>query len=316
MSDDCASSPVIRIADAPFNDPDADIILCTADNVHFLVYKLLLSLASLVFRDMFSLPQPSDSQSNKERPVISITEGRQTVETMLKYCYPSFDPTLETLEDIQAMIEVMTKYDMQEGLKRVRKHLVSPVFLQGQPLRVFAIACRYKLKDEAILAAQHTVYHPIVVPYVQELDYIPASAYHRLLEYRNKCGDLVVALTNLNSPIWVSSPDWMRFQVQHTICPASCSNRVIPGPFSSHGIKEWFCEYLLRAKDALRSRPCPKTVADPELLRPSLEKASSCRNCSYRAYNDLNKFATVTFAQEIQRVISEVSQDYSKHFTS
>ena len=39
----------------PFDDPNADVILRSRDNVDFRTFKLMLSLASEFFKDMFSL---------------------------------------------------------------------------------------------------------------------------------------------------------------------------------------------------------------------------------------------------------------------
>ncbi|KAI0255963.1 hypothetical protein BJV78DRAFT_1113987, partial [Lactifluus subvellereus] len=50
----------------PFDDADADIILRSSDQVNFHVYKVILSVASPFFKDMFSLPQPvgADDRQN------------------------------------------------------------------------------------------------------------------------------------------------------------------------------------------------------------------------------------------------------------
>lgn len=53
------NKPVLTIASPPFDDPEADIILRSSDNVDFHVYKFLLSLVSPVFKSMFALPQIS-----------------------------------------------------------------------------------------------------------------------------------------------------------------------------------------------------------------------------------------------------------------
>ena len=50
-----------ELAEAPFDDAKADLILRSSDEVpvHFRVFKIILSLASPVFADMFSMPSPS-----------------------------------------------------------------------------------------------------------------------------------------------------------------------------------------------------------------------------------------------------------------
>src|SRR5215472_6739208 len=118
-SDDPVSSTVmvipVTIADVPFNDSEADIVLCTANNVHCLVHRLFLSFASPFFKDLFKLPQPVPEQVSTDkdgRPIIHITEDHKTINMLLRFCYPSMDTEMDTLEDIQTMLAVMTKYDM------------------------------------------------------------------------------------------------------------------------------------------------------------------------------------------------------------
>ena len=50
--------PSVRKAAFPFDEGDADATLRTSDNVEFGVHRVILSLASPIFKDMFSMPQP------------------------------------------------------------------------------------------------------------------------------------------------------------------------------------------------------------------------------------------------------------------
>ncbi|KAI0069763.1 hypothetical protein K474DRAFT_1609097 [Panus rudis PR-1116 ss-1] len=50
------------VAEAPFDDVDADVVLRSCDCIDFLVSKVILKVVSPFFTDMFALPQPvSDS---------------------------------------------------------------------------------------------------------------------------------------------------------------------------------------------------------------------------------------------------------------
>ncbi|KAI0305826.1 hypothetical protein B0F90DRAFT_1609499, partial [Multifurca ochricompacta] len=65
----------------PFDDADADIILRSADNFDFRVYRVILSKASPVFRDMFTFPHPgscgkSDDDDHKDGlPLVRLPES-------------------------------------------------------------------------------------------------------------------------------------------------------------------------------------------------------------------------------------------------
>jgi hypothetical protein len=248
---------------------------------------------------MFTLPAP-DSDANA-RQIIPLTEDSHQIVLMLKLCYPLMDARLDSLEDIQLLLELTQKYDIEAGFDRAREALVSPNFLDHQPLRVFAIAYRFELEEETKLAAAHFCHHPIITPYVSELDVVPTFAYHRLLDYRNRCGDAVVALTN--SLHWLpTNANWV--WATCTACPA--------GPYRltlSNGRlwvpRCWFTDYFEQVKDFLRIRPSAQAVLDPLFLQPALEKACACWFCGRRASSDLQKYASIV-ALMIQRVLSEV----------
>ena len=60
------SSPQARKAASPFDKPSADVILRTSDFVDFYVHKVVLSLASAFFEDMF---QSRNLQYRQSLPV-------------------------------------------------------------------------------------------------------------------------------------------------------------------------------------------------------------------------------------------------------
>jgi hypothetical protein len=65
-------------AKLPFHHPDGDIIIRSSDGLHFCMMKLLLSLTSPIFKDMFSLPQSADDNINEflhGLPIVDLTES-------------------------------------------------------------------------------------------------------------------------------------------------------------------------------------------------------------------------------------------------
>jgi len=59
----------------PFDRAEADVVLCSSDNVTFHVHGAMLSVASPVFETMFSLPQPQISTNVSQAPVINLAEN-------------------------------------------------------------------------------------------------------------------------------------------------------------------------------------------------------------------------------------------------
>jgi hypothetical protein len=140
-----------RVADAPFNDTEPhDVILQSKDGVNFFVCKVILSFASPFFKEMFTLPQ-SVPPSIRAIETIPIVEDSQTMDRLLRLCYPVPDPIFEDLSDTSDVLEVAMKYEMDESTAIMRAALLS--FVKDEPLQVYAAACRLLLEKEARAAA-------------------------------------------------------------------------------------------------------------------------------------------------------------------
>ncbi|KAF9003676.1 hypothetical protein BDQ17DRAFT_1326051 [Cyathus striatus] len=108
---------------APFKDNStSDITLVSSDKIHFHVHKIILSLASPLFNDMFTLPQPSPS-SPSSSPTIQLTETSSTITSFLRLVYPIPDPELVDLVDIIPILEAATKYQLEEATLLARAAL-------------------------------------------------------------------------------------------------------------------------------------------------------------------------------------------------
>ena len=79
---------------------------------------------------MLSLPKPSISRQvgladakGGSKTVVSLSEDAQSMERFLMLCYPSIDPKLETLEEVQRILEMMRKYEVGGVKGRLVKNL-------------------------------------------------------------------------------------------------------------------------------------------------------------------------------------------------
>lgn len=173
-------TPIITTAGSPFDDPRADVILRTCDNVDFRVFKLFLSFASPFFNDMFALPQTTEGENANETketlPLITVAEDSKALSRLLPFCYPLAIQEADTLEDIQGLLEAAIKYSVERAEANARKWLMGSTFVEKDPVRVFAIACRHGLQDEAKKAARLTWTRKILEQTVgPELDYITGT---------------------------------------------------------------------------------------------------------------------------------------------
>ncbi len=189
------------VASSPFDDLSSyagDVRLRSSDNVDFYIHRLMLSFASPVFRDMFTLTQPPSITSTRLPPVVDVSETVEVLDNLLRLCYPIPDPLLSSLGVIDGVIGAASKYDMDHAFRVSEKALVT--FIEKDPLHVFAVGCRGGLENSARDAAvqfkkTRTSWNSPTAPdttwdkaltanvFVEELGQMPAGAYYRLLSF-------------------------------------------------------------------------------------------------------------------------------------
>ena len=171
-----------------FAADDADIVLrasrCDAPR-EFRVHKIILSIASPVFKDMFGIPQPASSitSAGVAIPVIDVDDTPEDLETFLRMIYPFGFPAMSTVDAISRALDILDKYQVQgASLNPLRSLLVSPEFLKNDPIQVYSLACGWKFKEEADLAAPYTTSRDVLrSARVQDIQRMTGMEYHRIL---------------------------------------------------------------------------------------------------------------------------------------
>lgn len=147
--------PPTRLASAPFDDPDADIILRTCDKVDFRVMKLVLRLASLVFKNVLSLPQQSHPSTGEgrenEASVVTVSESSTTLDRLFRFCYPIAD-VLEAAQKY-GIASVTLPANVALKLKAERSEM--------DAFTAYVIPCRFKFKEVARAAAASCIKCPL-----------------------------------------------------------------------------------------------------------------------------------------------------------
>ena len=173
-----------------FDSPDADVILRAplqsgVDDLFkdFRVHKLILSIASTVFQNTFSIPQPPRHTSGDTKlDVVRISESAEVVETFLQLIYPVDPPVITDLQLLDNVLRLADKYMAGCVITRLRKILVSPSFLKDDPIGVFIVACHNNLEVEEKVAVLHTFSIDVVRQISEEhVQAMTTKAYHRLL---------------------------------------------------------------------------------------------------------------------------------------
>lgn len=191
-----------RTASPPFDDSStSDVVIRTSDGVDFYVHKLILSLASPFFKQLFTLHQPSESFviNAASPPVIDVSEKSHVIDGVLRLCYPVQQPDMSTVSSVVDTLAAATKYDISIAISRLKAPLSK--LLSTLPLEVYALACQYRLEDVAVDAAEawegvaisaqgqedklsiQWKLTPAGESYVPEMAEIPSGMYARLVNY-------------------------------------------------------------------------------------------------------------------------------------
>src|SRR5260221_11953715 len=71
----------------PLDVPNANLIIQSSDLVNFRVHKPILAMASQVFKDLLSLPQPPDGESVDGIPMVQLSEDSDLLNTLVSMLY-------------------------------------------------------------------------------------------------------------------------------------------------------------------------------------------------------------------------------------
>ncbi|KAI0744117.1 hypothetical protein C8Q80DRAFT_1272703 [Daedaleopsis nitida] len=296
---------------APFDDVDADVILRSADGVDFRLYKVVLAKASPVFQGMFTLP---DSRSTDGPQVVNMTEDANTLEGLVRFCYPVRRPPFKSLDLLGSVISAATKYDMLE----VRSDIIQredTFLLKSPPVRVYLLACVWKVPRLARRAARQLLDDADALtpnPMPPEFRTLPCEVMHAFAVYRKACS--TAALKFVDDDEWLMSgmhshrisyptkglnPDlssaWVWVACQ--FCQADYSRELRPG--RKHGgtthpslnPRLWWSRYIVAVRRLVCDRPTGASACDPAIVKQSLQGVPKCPTCSPKANKHLKEFS-------------------------
>ncbi|CAL1706770.1 unnamed protein product [Somion occarium] len=287
-----------------FQSDDADVII-RAGGVDFATYKFILSHASTIFKDMFTLPRNEAAQEGL--PVVEVTEDAQTIHNLLSFLhYNTEDPDLSDLCAIHRILLASRKYDIAKLKTRIAKRLQAKA--PENPARVFAIAYHAMLPDVVRIAAQHTLSverSELILSFTPENHSISAEVFQNLIRYHTLCGEVAQAQLGAQqaSNVCTGMPsDWSWFgcaecQPPTLECPGGSSlvRLRLQGSKKSRSLevypKKWWLDYLAYLGEKLKVQPASVDFADRDLLQRCSHVSSKCATCGPRAIPDLMKFA-------------------------
>jgi BTB/POZ domain len=290
----------------PFDDDDADVILRSSDRVDFLVYKVILSKASPVFKTMFSLPQPANAANipPDSRPIIDLAETHRILATLLLSIYPHSLPLEEPffLNNFITLLDAARKYDMTTAIRRLMDWTGSKV-LRDSPLEAFCAAYSHGLGEAAHTSARASLKHRLNLDDIGEkLKYMNGPVLHALWKYHRACSAAAIKCISTNSFTWITpvQATWS----SDTNCDCA-KHRYKLGPARTlWSANVSWKDYIERARVALKEHPCSEAVTNQGILRPSY-KDRMCDECRQRI-RSLSEFSRM-LGEEVERIVSNVS---------
>ncbi|KAH9989308.1 hypothetical protein BJV77DRAFT_1160545 [Russula vinacea] len=132
----------------PFDAPDANFIIRSSDNINFRVHKSLLAMVSPFFKDLLSLPQPSDSEIVDGLPVVQLPESSELLNSLLSILYPVPTVMPNSYEKVLYLLAACQKYDMISVQSSIRAEVSRGAFLAPDGPR-HSLHLRSRLKKDS-----------------------------------------------------------------------------------------------------------------------------------------------------------------------
>ena len=174
---------------ALFTTDDGDVILRASSKSgfqhDFRVHKFILSLASPVFKDLFTLPQPLDQTSNEQHqlPIIDVQECPEALDIILRLIYPGAQPPNITHPWIlTASLLAADKYDIESIFPTLQEALKT--FLSTRSVWVYIVASRFKFLEMVREAAEASSVRRLAwLDDRDDLELISSTDFFRLVEF-------------------------------------------------------------------------------------------------------------------------------------
>jgi hypothetical protein len=196
---------------------NADVVVQSSNFANFRIHKAILASSSQFFRDMFSLPQPSDGETVDGLPVVRLSEDAELVRALITVLYPIPSQIPTSYERVLALLAAAQKYDMSFVQSSIRAEVIRrglPALTEAQAFRAFAIAFSNNLSPEIGTTARLTLDFPLTFESLgDELRLFRGSALRELAGFRKRCRDDIVSCLESfldahkgPSKIWIGCP--------------------------------------------------------------------------------------------------------------
>ena len=163
---------------------NADIVIRAAGTLDFRAHKLILSFASPIFKDMFTLPQPPPDTPG-DLPRVDVQDSAKAWKAILQTIYPFLpNPIVDTLDDLESLLSAARRYEMKPVIEIHKKAFEHREFIEKDPLRLYTLACACGFEDQATYVARNAELLTITRrPEPGDLSTLTFEAYRRLVSF-------------------------------------------------------------------------------------------------------------------------------------
>ena len=176
----------------PFTTEDGDVILRVGPDDTFRVHKLVLSLASAVFKDLFRTAQPDQlDRGQNGLPTIPITDPPESVDLLLRFIYPGVvPPSITDPATLSALLTIADKYGVPTVFPVVKERLADEEALKNDPFGVYMVARRWGLSGVAKRAARGLTLPKVMAsPSSKDPQNFAGDDFFRLVWFMQKRGE-------------------------------------------------------------------------------------------------------------------------------
>jgi len=223
-------------------------------------------MTSPFFKDLLSLPQPSDSETVDGLSVVQLPEDSELLNSLVSMLYPLHPVIPKSYEKVLYLLAACQKYDMVSVQSLIRAEVSRGEFPSPKGAEAFSayvIASSKGLILEMENAARQSLEHPMTFEIFGEgLRWIEGWALRDLANFRKRCRDNLVAccesFLQLGQPpfnIWAPCIDFRQFS-RHS---QSLLNQTGASP---HWLTQLFQNRLEKSRDAFS-----KPLLNPQSIR-------------------------------------------------
>jgi len=163
------------------NPPDAGVILRASGGKELHAHKVVLSLASSVFRDLLSVPQPPVESS--QTPIIDVDDPPEALEAFLQIIYPIPNPPANNTETLASLLRLADKYDAKVVFDTFKTCSPLTCVDPPPPIHIYVILCACGLEKDAEAVARRVPFASLICLDSRHLHLMTTVQYHRLVSF-------------------------------------------------------------------------------------------------------------------------------------